>query len=306
MNGDYDCNFFVIYPTKGLGLDKVRVGFSLTTWDNSDIAGHCNFEWDGVDSVALNDCTSLVSTEQVDSMDTGDSAPNGEDYTDSIELDYDSRDFGGYSYTKISFEHLQPASFVSWIMPLYEQDNDALDALSSSQSYYLSDSTFNIGQPLRGSNAIADGNGSIGTLCQRQFNDGTTDQNMIDNSDLCLFQWGHPAGVYISGGGGSLNDQALFEYDIKIRGRELISSGAGLFDVVMIYRADTGAEIDITVDSTGTTHNQALTGGASTYKEVILSDVPFDGSGDELTISFLVSDTVAVEVKTLAIFEKTF
>jgi len=307
VNGNYSCDFFVIFPTRGLGSDTVRIGFRMTTWDNSDSTDDCDFEWDGVASVKLADMSTVSSTGQELSIEMSeDVKPQGETYTDDIQVDYDSRDFTGYSYAKISFEHLQPASFVSWIMPDYESDFNAIDTQTGDQVYNLTDSTFNIGQPLRGSNAIADGNGSVGTLCQRQFNDGTTDQNMINNSDLCLFQWGHPAGLEVTGGGIGSNDQDAFGYNIKIKGRQLKHITDAYFDLAIIYRADTGTTLKVTVDSTAVTHSIGLSTatGATPNKLVAFTDIPFDGSGDELTIECVVSNSASVEIKSIAIFEK--
>jgi len=310
INGAYSCNFYIIYPTRGKGSDTVRLGFDMTTWDNNDLAGNCNFKWDGAASERLSAAEiDVVNYKQYDTSEMNpEDKPEGASFTDFVKLDYDNNDFGGYSFTKVSFEHLQPASFVSWIMPIKESEYNEIDPdTTDGQAYSLGNSMFNLGQSIRGSNALNDGNGSIGTLCQRQFNDGTGDSNMTANSDLCLFQWGHPAGIVVDGGGsGTLNDQNVFDYDVKIKGRELLSSGSGKFDVAMIYRADAGTKIKIYVDSTATTHTYDLTTSDPVIKEVVLTDIPFDGSGDDLTITCYASDTLLVEIKTIAIFESTY
>ena len=306
INGDYSCSFYVVYPTRGSSGDNVRIGYSLTTWDNST-AGDCDFQFDGVDSARLPSSTVPASSGQTGSYgmsQTG--APNGVRVEDYKTLGFANGSFGGFSYTKVSFQNMQPASFVSWIMSESEADYNAIDESTYDQAYNIGESMFNIGQQLRGSNAIADGNGSVGTLCQRQFSDSTLDQNMVSNSDVCLFQWGHPAGAYVIGGGAGLNDQDVFGYKIKIKGRELLSSGSGKFNVALVYRADTSTTFKILVDSTATTHSLGLTGSSSVVTQQVLSDIPFDGNGDELTIYCTVSNSEAVEIKTIAIFESTY
>lgn len=308
INGDFDCSFYIIFPIRGDTGDKIRIGYSLSTWKYNDATGNCNFQWDGVASDKLADTESILSITQITSVFTdGDNpVPEGISVNDDIELDYDHNDFTGYGYTKVSFENLTPASFVSWITPIHQSDYNAIDPVYGSQAFHLAESAFNIDQTLRGSSANDDSNGSVGTLCQRQFDDDADGQNMVSNSDLCLFQWGHPSGLYVTSSSSTLTDVDMFGYNIKIKGRELLESGSGLLDVCMVYRADAGTTFKLTVDSTGTTHTNGNPNRATPYAEVVFSDIPFDGSGDDLTFEANVSSSFDIEIQNISIFEKTY
>ncbi len=309
ISGDFDCSYFIVFPVRGTADDKIRIGYKMTTWNNYDATANCNFQFDGVGSDKLASTAVVTGSKQTTSQrSSGYDKPIGLTVQDDIELDYDSRDFGGYGYVKVSFEHLIPASFVSWIQPQNEADYNAIDTKYGSQAFGMSNSAFNIGQSLRGSSAYNDSNGSVGALCQRQYDDDNGGSNMVSNSELCLFQWGHPAGLHIYGGGASLNDQPILPYDIKIKGRELIEDDIGFLDVAILYRADVDTQIKLYVASTATTYTYNLTErtGSSPLKAVPFSKVPFSGDGDDLTITCTVSDTKAVELKTIAIFENNY
>jgi hypothetical protein len=303
VNGGYNCDFYIIWPTRGETGDKIRVGYAMNTWDNYDSATNCNFQWDGVASTNLANIATPNADATQDSTYslTSTKKPNGIQVIDDKELDYNHNDFSGYSYTRVSFEHLQPASFVSWISSEYESDfND--DPPTNDKAFNLSDSNFNIGQVVRGADSIGDGNGSVGTLCQRQFNDGTAKSSMINNSDLCLFQHGHPSGIYTIGTSASFTDEPVYVSPIKIKGRSLKNNTTGYMDVALVYRADAGTSLKLTVDSTGTTHTKSFTATATTAL-VAFNDIPFDPTGDEITVEINCTNALAVEIKTLAFFE---
>lgn len=309
LSGDYNCNMYIFFPVRGQTGDKIKVGFNMSTWDNYDATATCDFSWDGVASDNLiNTKVTASSRQEVSNTYEGYTSPKGITVTDEKELDYDHNDIGGYGFTKIYFKHLIPAAFTSWIRPIDEADYSAIDTKYGAQSFGMSESAFNINQTLRGSSSYNDSNGSIGALCQRQFDDNNDGSNMVSNSELCLFQWGHPSGVFVSGGGTSLNDQDVFPYAIKFAGRELIESSTGYFDMAVVYRADAGTVLKVYVASTSTTHTYNLTTstGTTPQTEVVLTGIPFDGSGDDITISCSVSDSLGVEIKTIAIFESTY
>lgn len=307
ISGDYNCEYCITFPVRGKAGDKVKIGFTLTTWDNYDSSGGCAFQWDGVASPNLTDVGVVESNEQTSSSTSeGYNKPNGITVTDEIELDYDHNDVGGYGYVKVSFSRLIPASFVSWIRPIDEADYNAIDPTYGTQAFNLTESTFNIGQTLRGSSSHDDSNGSLGALCQRQFDDDDSGSNMVSNSELCMFNWGHPAGLFATNT--VAGDVDIFGYDIVIKGRELLDSNTGYFDMVMLTRNTLFTEIKVVVSSTGTTHTYTptlSTGVGTVFKA--FSAVPFDPAGDRIRIYCnLDTSSESVEVKSIAIFESTY
>lgn len=299
INGNRLNDFYVIFPVvKPTDGTEIRIGVEATHWDNTTWYQDPNITatWDGVASDNLADTEVIQGLSQTDDPSN---PPAGQTLIDSKKIQYNANQVGNYGMVKFSYQWLCPAAVKFFTMPLTFGEFEALDPDWSAQQRYISDSAFNIGQTVRGCDSTDDTNGSLGEMCQAQ---GTKegDSNIVDSSQPCLFQWGHPSGRFIDTVSASLTYEDMFNVPILVKPRGL-KGGNSTAVVYAVLRGDSGAKIKIT--SGAGTSELTLTSTYTTPTLLSVGSVDVNSAGDSLTFEGYVSTAVGLEIQTIAVFE---
>jgi hypothetical protein len=305
FNGDFDNNFYCIFPVvdPGSGYGKIRIGADVKCWDYVfKRVNNPTPRWDSntgnIGTLQVN-----VSTNQRDDVTA---PPNGVRFYDFYEVDYNKNQVGDYGYTKLSFEALNVATCNMFVDPIRFSTIDALDPNWGAQQFYINDDAFNINQALRGCDRLDDQNGSIGELCERGGAQNDNVPNQVDSSARCLFQWGHPAGNYIVGTTSTATYKNIFGAGTQIVDARELKTNNKKADVLIVGTWDNNTKFRVANSSgTGTpSASTILTPAASTPTMIKIGEIDIQNGGDSLTFEAEVSDTAAVQVNSVAVFEK--
>ena len=310
INGGGQNNFYIIFPVvkPSAGL-KIRIGIEATHWENTYVPGSDNIlaRWDGGSSTYLSNNTYSASNDQRNDIS---SPPAGPKLLDCQKIEYNRNQSGEYGYTKFSYQNLCPATFTAFTMPLTFSEFSEQDLGNwGVPQYYCDEDAFNIGQTIRGKDLFADTNGSLGEMVQRGGapDNSTEESNAVDNSAYCLFQWGHPAGRFIMDtAGGTLEYSDMFGTTIKVAPRGLKSSSdpaQNVCTVVAVMRGNSGAGVRVTAN-TGDSVTYTLAADQTTPALFTIGDIEISAGGDQLTFEGHVSNTLGIEIQTIAVFEK--
>ena len=320
-SGENACDFYIIFPTIDPpgDDDKVNIGADMLFWDRA--SDNITTQWDG----------GATNTYQVATGGTqnGTTQPKGARIFETNEVAYDLNSVAdgnaAYGYSKIAVNNCPLAYLSAYTVQRTTANYRADSAAASSfdQQFGLKNDAFNIGTPLVGTNDYDFAYGSIGALCQHQnAQDGAT-ASMVSSTAPCVFQYAHPAGVYVAGTG-SANYINLFgvgvvdsdteDTTIKLRGRELVA-GDKYLDLAVIGRWNASANCTIKVTTaTGTaTHTLSAAGAATPTLEVNDAFVPYDPTGTtssllaagECKIEVACDASNAIEIQSIALFERS-
>lgn len=328
-SGQNTNDFYIIFPSVDPpGSDnKINIGADLLCWSRAT-AG-ITVAWDDGDtdtyavaSGGTQDGTSLPSGARIFS--TNEVASNLNSVTDGS---------AGYGYTKLSVNNCCLAYLSAYTIQRrtanYRADSAA--AGSFDQQFVLKNDAFNIGTPLIGTNDWDFAGGSIGALCQHQNARDAVTASMVSSTAPCVFQYAHPAGIYVNGIGGwvSIFGKGVVNSDtiqttLRLRGRELIATNPAAggvaayskpLDLAVVARWSDGAGAAIRVTTWTTSgalieqsvHTLPAGGGdVNTPTLTVVEDVVnYYPRGCNVGIDAYATTSGDVEIQSVALFERS-
>jgi hypothetical protein len=320
FSGASDCNFYIIFPViePPGAAEKLRLAVDLACWDEYT-ANTVDVSWNGgsVTSLPANSGATQAAGEK----------PLGARYVLTDEIAYNLNAVTDtnavYGYSKLRVQNATVAHLSAWTAPRYTTDyrDDVADASSFDQQFGMKNDAFNIRMPLVGSDDYHSDDGSIGALCQHQNALDKSNASMVSSSAPCVFQYMHPAGIYVPGVGSTTYTNIFgiakvngVNYDnrAKARGRDLISGNKRL-DLAVVGRWDAAANCTIKIwtsefDGTAianSTHTLNAAGAATPTFEINDSFIEYDPTGSNIVITVACDSGAAIEIQSIALFERS-
>jgi hypothetical protein len=324
-SGANDANFYIIFPAvepPGTA-ENVRVAADVQCWDEYN-AANVTVTWDAAasDTIPVNNGATANDTTQ----------PTGLRRWFAHEVAYNQNAVtdtnASYGYTKLRVEDATIAHMSAFTIPRTTNAyrNDTPDDLgggvySFNQQFGIREDAFNVNMPLIGTEDFHTVVGSMGALCQHQNAQDKSRASMVSSSAPCVFQYCHPAGIYVAGSGSSTYqnifgtvtvDGSPRDTLVKAKGRDLLGANKNL-DLAVIGRWDASANCTIKVttqelDGTAianSTHTLNAAGAATPTLEVNDAFVAYDPTGTEIIIEVACDSSNAIEIQTIALFERS-
>jgi hypothetical protein len=313
FNGAYASDFYIIYPClEPPGADeKIRLGVDCMCWDEN-LGGSLSVQWNG-------------GTAYTPSVTSGAAQGPGESpagirmlLTDEIayNLNAVTNNNAVYGYSQLTVDNAVVSHLSAFTVPrdsnAYRQDTP--DANSFDQQFSIKNDAFNVDVPLIGCSSFDSINGSAGALCQHQNTLVKQRASLVSSTDQCVFQWGHPAGLYIPGDGnfnGIFGQPTIngnpYDMKVKVRGRALTSNSAKTLDLAVVARWESAnCQIKVTADG-GSTATYTFSGSNTGAPSLVVDDnfITFLPTGDDILIEAKTPAGEAMEIKTIALFERS-
>jgi hypothetical protein len=321
-NGGVSNKFYILSPvstpadtsqtTRKLGIALKRWNFDFWTDPGGGASYNQNVDWNGSQ---LNNYVVWIRSFYDYSTGTPQdytTEPAGDSYlwfADSTQSLIDAQYSNGYRYDLLEAPEISVAAMAVFSLPEW--------TLTLAASQGLVSGNFAATHTLRGYDSGGDSGTSIGAITHNM--DNSTD-GILQNTKRAILSYMHPGGCLVVDSGVGAVYNGLQEYGtgapgtavlpIKVRGRNL--RGRTSFpndncDVVMMAQWDTGTKLRITSAQTTDTIVYNFVGSQTgTPAMVVIQDAfRYDPRGDDLTIEFEVSNTKAVIIHSLSIFETT-
>jgi hypothetical protein len=323
--GANDCNFYIIFPAlEPAGVaENVRIAADVQCWDEYN-AANVTVTWDAAasETIPVNSVAAANDTTQ----------PAGLRRWFAHEVAYNQNAVtdtnASYGYTKLRVEDATIAHMSAFTIPRTTNAyrNDTPDDLgggvySFNQQFGLREDTFNVNMPLIGVEDFDTVSGSMGALCQHQNAQDKSRASMVSSSAPCVFQYCHPAGIYVAGAGSTTYQNIFGTYTVdsvvrntlvKAKGRNLLGGNKNL-DLAVIGRWDASANCTIKIwtqelDGTAianSTHTLNAAGAATPTLEVNDAFIEYDPDGTEIMIAVASDASSAIEIQSIALFERS-
>ena len=283
-----DGTFYCIFPVVDPGSssnDKIYIHWKIKLFNKYDSTSLKIYS-DGV----------LIDTVTVSSGYTTDTTvATGIELDYTVEVDYNKNAAGTapnqYGYTQLRVDGGVVAYAYAYTVPT--DDADYLNY--SGTDFNLSNQVFNPGNVLVGA-LDYDSDNTITALAA-----GIKDNNIRtawSSTRPCLFQWGHPAGVYVdtATSSGNIFGSPSSVPEVRVRTRK----NATEYQAVIVVRHDSGTSFSVKTGQ-GTYSASFSTTETTPYIKII--DIGLNDTGGTGWAKFTSSGS-AVEYKTIAIFEK--
>jgi hypothetical protein len=317
----------IIFPVnKPAGSDqKIVIGVDIWCWDEPG-GSVGTVIWDG--APGLQQTLPYLDTLATQTLDE---IPQGPRFFTKNEVAYNYNETNGYGFVHVRTPNMTPAFVSAFTVPRNTVDfqGDTADTVSGNtifdQEFNVKNDAFNPGSALRGTYEVNEStpigkyystDGSVGALSQHQ-NARTARSSMVGSSKKCLFQWGHPGGLYVTAGASPVDifgaptvSGSARPVKIKVEGSDLIGSDRSL-DLVLTGRWDSGSSITLTSDNassggTGTFNLVGSVTGVTPSMAVDIGTINFDPSGDEIRIQYdNTTSGDAIEIHSIALFESS-
>jgi hypothetical protein len=315
-NGNFSSSFYIIFPVldPAGNDDKIQLGVDVKCWNVTNATGTASTQWDSATAITYPIPTSATQVET--------EIPSGISFFQAHEVGYTQNAdaaTGKYGYSKFRIDNISVSHLSAFTLPRYTKSyqDDTAATSSFDNQYDMSNDAFNPEQPLRGCSSFDSTNGSVGALVQHQNSRDDRTSSYAGSTAMCLFQWGHPAGLLCGGVGASIADLPMFGEPIvnatpepvttRIKGRNLRGVTSKKLDLVMVARWDTGTNVKIkTSRGTGT---YSFSGSDPGTPTIVVSEalIDFDPTTiEEIEITAGCSTSAKVLIYSIALFESNY
>ena len=189
-----------------------------------------------------------------------------------------------FSYGVLYTEGICPAALGVWTMPIPN---------ISTTNEQIQLKNFGPGRCIRG--YTGDDRQSVGDLIHRMGMEDWDEDYVMNNARRCLFQWGHPVGVYTA----STSYVEMFSSArYRVTSQNVMGSSSGTVDA---YPAIVASATNASVSNPGYVKLSSTTGADTWEVEITGDSVALydysDASNDKLAIDSDATDSIKVEMK---------